>query len=173
MPSSQKYCSRIVLMLGQIAILALYSLVLYTYDNDNKLGIVISVCVVSLDIFTYFLVVSKIVDTSYYVIAMLALNRVFLVVMGQNLWIYGVMILYMFYGIVVMLEIAKEYYPTNNDVIRDHVTLGELCTKQGQAELATEGLSPVLIFVVLSALYAAIMGLLFRIEFKGKTLRNI
>lgn len=123
MDDKRKVCIRFVLLLIMIAILGLYSLVLYSYDNGNKLGIVISIAVFCLDIFTYLLVLSKVVDTSYYVIAMLALNRVFLVVMGQNLWIYGVMILFMFYGIIIMLEISKEYYPTNNDVIRDHVSL--------------------------------------------------
>lgn len=48
-----------------------------------------------------------------------------------------------------------------------------MCTKEGQEELKTEGLSPVTMMILLVALYSAIMTLLFKIEFTGKTLRNI
>lgn len=159
---------KIALGVGELVILAVYSWMLWYYDSGSKLGIFISVATLCMDLFTYLAILSKLVATPPAIVALLALNRVLMVVLGQSLWIYGVMGLYMLYGIFLVLEVAKDYYPVNTDVLRDRVTIGELFTAKGRAEIATEGLSPLLLLIIVNIFYALIMVCFESIEFKGK-----
>jgi len=43
-------------------ILAVYAFILFRFDNDNKTGIIVAIAVTILDIWTYFLVVSEVIE---------------------------------------------------------------------------------------------------------------
>ena len=44
------------------AILAVYGYILYRFDNDNKTGIIIAIAVTFLDVWTYFLALSEVIE---------------------------------------------------------------------------------------------------------------
>lgn len=173
MSAGQRFGIKTGLFVSELAILAVYSWMLWYYDDGSKLGIFISVSTICMDIFTYMAILSKLVTTPPAIVALLALNRVLMVVLGQRLWIYGVMGLYMLYGIFLVLEVAKDIYPVNTDVLRDRVTIAELCTAKGRSEIFTEGLSPTLLLIIVNIFYAIIMVSFESIEFKGKIKASI
>jgi len=49
-----------------------------------------------------------------------------MVALGEKLWIYGCMMLYMLYACIFMLIIAKENYPFDNDIIVKKAQLDDL-----------------------------------------------
>ena len=133
MSEGSKMSIKVSLIVGELVTLGIYSFMLWKFDNGSKLGIFISVATLCMDMFTYLAILSKLVTTPPAIVGLLAVNRVLMVVLGQSLWIYGVMALYMLYGIFLVLEVAKDIYPVNTDVLRDRVTISELCTAKGRA----------------------------------------
>lgn len=81
-------------------ILFAYAWVLYKYDDKNKMGVITSVSVALMDIFNFLLYSSEMVDSPAQVVGLLIINRVLMVVLGQDYWIYGYVLLYLLYGFV-------------------------------------------------------------------------
>lgn len=146
-------------MLGVLSILILgfYAFILYRFDNNSKLGIVIAVSTLFMDAFTYLVFLSKLVDDPPSIIALMTLNRVLMVVLGDQLWIYGVMILYIIYGCFLVIEISRDYYPINEDVRHDRIDMLEI-SKVSCLVIRKKGLSPTLLLIILSALFMLLAG---------------
>jgi hypothetical protein len=90
-----------------LVILAVYAFILYRYDNSNKTGIIVAIAVSLLDIWTYFLVLSEVIEKPMFIISFLLLNRVLMIGLGEWYWVYGIMILYLVYSIFFTYEIAR------------------------------------------------------------------
>jgi len=43
-------------------ILAVYAFILFRFDDDNKTGIIVAISITLLDIWTYFLVLSEVIE---------------------------------------------------------------------------------------------------------------
>lgn len=82
MSAGQRFGIKTGLFVSELAILAVYSWMLWYYDDGSKLGIFISVSTICMDIFTYMAILSKLVTTPPAIVALLALNRVLMVVLG-------------------------------------------------------------------------------------------
>jgi len=50
------------LLFLSLIILAVYAFILYRFDNDNKTGIIVAIALTLLDIWTYFLVLSEVIE---------------------------------------------------------------------------------------------------------------
>lgn len=75
-----------------------YSLLLFFLDNWSKMGIVISISVVCMDIFNLLLYMANMVDSAALMSFLLIVNRLAMVGLGENYWLYGFMILYVIYA---------------------------------------------------------------------------
>ena len=84
-------------------ILVIYSAILYANDNFSKVGIVISVSIVCMDIFNWCLYRSDLVKEPGTIIALLIVNRILMVGLGEAYWVYGFMVLYLLYSLFFMI----------------------------------------------------------------------
>ena len=63
------------------------------------------------DVYTYLFYIADIVTTSTPLAMTLFFNRLLLIIFGGTYWIYGFMLLYLFYGVAFSLVIAKRRFP--------------------------------------------------------------
>jgi len=96
-------------------ILFIYAIVLYAQDNSSKMGIIIAVSVVAMDIFNSLLYVSNMIQNAASIIVLFVVNRVAMVILGERYWVYGYMLLYMMYGIAILYYVAKKSFPLRDD----------------------------------------------------------
>lgn len=127
MLSAIKYGCLIISLL----ILVIYALLIYLLDNWSKMGIVISISITCMDIFNYILYQSKMVKNTASLVVLLIINRVAMVILGQNYWVYGFMGLYMLYAVAMLFLVAKVTFPLKNQiVIRRSMSLKKLKTRK-------------------------------------------
>lgn len=74
--------------------------------EESKLGFVTMVAILVTDIILYLIYNSRIVETATPLALTLFLNRLLLFVFGGDWWIYGYMVLYMFYATTLSVVIA-------------------------------------------------------------------
>ena len=111
-------------MLGVACLpLVALSLLLYLNDDKSKLGIITSVSVVLMDSFCFLIYQSDMVDSPIIVVILLIINRIMMVSLGQNYFIYGYMILYVMYSTAFVFQIAKNRFPFEGDVVRKNGTI--------------------------------------------------
>jgi hypothetical protein len=107
------------------AILIIYSYVIYWKMDNSRLGFVTMIAVLLTDVFVY-LVWNSGVTQSYTVLCLSCmLNRLMLFVFGGNYWIYGYMVLYLIYGVILSWVITKKRFPFEdayNDMNIDKVS---------------------------------------------------
>lgn len=72
------------------------------------------IAVVITDFILYLIYNSKIIVSSTMLSVTVIFNRLFLFVFGGEYWIYGYMILYIYYGILLVNEISKRRFPIVN-----------------------------------------------------------
>ena len=106
----------IVLALSLLPLIGL-SLILYFFDNKSKLGIITSVSVVLMDFFSMLIYQSNLVDSPILVVVLLIVNRVMMIAMGANYFIYGYMLLYIMYSLAFVYQIARNKFPYEGDVV--------------------------------------------------------
>lgn len=106
-------------------ILIIYAYFLYKYDDKNKMGIITSISVALMDFFNFLLYQSEMVDSPAQVVGLLIINRILMVSLGQDFWIYGYVILYVLYGLVFVFQIARNRFPFEDDVVLKHLSLKE------------------------------------------------
>lgn len=104
----------ITLLIWTIAsgILVLYSYIIYWwFPNQRRAGFITMIAVLATDIILYFIYNSKIVRSATPLAVTLFLNRLFIIVFGNENWIYGFILLYIFYGCILSVIIAKKTFP--------------------------------------------------------------
>jgi hypothetical protein len=80
-PKKQKMVIAATLVLSLI-ILVIYAVLLYLNDNDSKMGIIITISVVSMDIFNFLIYNSGLVKSPGAISLLLIINRTLMVGLG-------------------------------------------------------------------------------------------
>lgn len=94
-----------------------YAVLLYFLDFKSKAGIVVASSVVLMDAFNFLLYMSSMVKTPSQIIFLLILNRVLMVILGQDKFIYGFMILYLLYALAFVFQMARNRFPLEGDIV--------------------------------------------------------
>lgn len=154
-----------------IALLVLlgYAVTLYLMDNNSKMGIVISISIVCMDLFNLTLYISKMVENASSIIVLLIINRILMVILGEKFWVYGFMILYMMYAIALLYMAAKNTFPLINQVVLSKkVDLKNAKTGQQKALAYVKGVNPFYLIIILTLLYLIFIIIIQYADFKGK-----
>ena len=130
----------IVLGLSTLPLIGL-SLVLYFFDDKSKLGIITSVSVVLMDVFSFLIYQSDMVDSPIIVVVLLITNRILIVSFGQNYFIYGYMLLYIMYSIAFVYQIARNRFPYEGDVVLKNSTISGSFANIGSSAKNTKGMT--------------------------------
>jgi hypothetical protein len=141
--------------------LAIYSLLLYFFDDGNKMGIVISVSVVMMDIFTYVLTFSRLVDSPPQILFLLIINRALMIAFGKSFWILGFYLLYIIYALTFVNIIARNNFPFADDIVLRSAQLDGI-KKMKMSFKDKEGLrkntsNPLVLLVIVSAFFILLM----------------
>ena len=97
-----------------VGLLVIYAFTVYNAMDESWLGFVTMIAVVITDFILYLIYNSKIIISSTMLSVTVIFNRLFLFVFGGEYWIYGYMILYIYYGILLVNEIGKRRFPIVN-----------------------------------------------------------
>ena len=84
-----------------------------------------------MDVFNMILYISNMVETPGGIILLFIVNRVLMVSLGQQYWIYGFMILYLLYAGTFVVLMAKNNFPYEGDIISSELKLDDLKKKEG------------------------------------------
>ena len=141
--------------------LAVYSLLLYFFDDGNKMGIVISVSVVMMDIFTYVLTFSRLVDSPPQILFLLIINRALMIAFGKSFWILGFYLLYIIYALTFVNIIARNNFPFADDIVLRSAQLDGI-KKMKLSFKDKEGLrkntsNPLVLLVIVSVFFILLM----------------
>jgi hypothetical protein len=101
-----KISIKITLLVLSLILLVVYAVVLALNDKGNKLGVIVAVSVVIMDLFLGLLFATGLVENPVSMIVLMLVNRFLMVGLGQNYWLYGYMILYVCYACVFVYKIA-------------------------------------------------------------------
>lgn len=129
---------KIGLLAISIFILIVYAIVVYMFDCNSKMGIVISVSIVFMDAFTFILDYSNMISNAPAIITLLLLNRSLMIGLGDRFWIYGYMILYIIYAVAFIYIIAKNNFPFSSDIILKSSRMGNLMKRAKNKSFTAE-----------------------------------
>jgi hypothetical protein len=170
----------IVLFLSLLPLVAL-SVILYFKDDNSKLGIITSVSVVLMDVFSLLIYHSNMVETPIMVVILLISNRVMMVALGQNFFIYGYILLYIFYSVAFVYQIARNRFPYEGDVVLQAATLKNFFKNIGNSAKNTKGFTeqqrneywrktlsnPELLQLILTVFYFILMIIISAVDING------
>ena len=98
-------------------ILVVYSFVVKSKSPSSpNLGFLIMVALLTTDVLVYLIQHAEIVSTATPMAMILFLNRFFLIIFGSQNWIYGYILIYVCYGVLLCTIIAKRRFPFEDDV---------------------------------------------------------
>ena len=117
------------------------------------------VAVILTDIILYLIHTSKIIETAAPVGIILLLNRLFLFVFGGDWWIYGYMVLYMFYGVILSSVIAKKRFPFESSF--DDLNLDRISSNKRSVDISRV---PEFLLGTITAIYAGLFVILYVVE---------
>ena len=117
-----------------------------------------------MDLFNSLLYFSGNVKTPTEIVFLLVLNRALMIGLGEHYWIYGYIILYLIYSIVFIVQIARNYFPLEGDIVLKSAKLENLLkseeglTKAAANKALKKGFNnPELLLILLSILYFILM----------------
>lgn len=113
---------KIGLLVCSFIVLAVYSLIFYM-DGSNKMGIITSVSIVLMDLYSLLLFKTKMVESPVGMVFLMILNRCMMIAYGDGFWIYGYMILFVVYACALSYLIAKNRYPFEGDVVKKNAQI--------------------------------------------------
>jgi hypothetical protein len=126
------------LIAASIFILVVYSIVVYMFDSQSKMGIVISVSIFFMDFFTFILDFSNMISNAPAIVTLLLLNRSLMIGLGDRFWIYGYMVLYIIYAVAFIYIIAKNNFPFSSDIVLKSSRMGNLMKRAKNKSFTTE-----------------------------------
>ena len=91
-------------------VLVAYAFVVYHF-MDSPLGFVTTTAIWSTDVILYLIYHNSIITSSTLLSVTVIFNRFWLFVFGGTYWIYGYMILYIIYGLILTKSIAAKRFP--------------------------------------------------------------
>ena len=106
----------VILYLISVGILVIFSFIAYYDKLGSKLGFVIMIAIFVEDVILYFVLMCKIVNNPLFLTITAILNRFFLIIFGAPLWIYGLIIVYIFYGFLLTIAIGKKRFPFEEEL---------------------------------------------------------
>lgn len=136
----QRTIKLVILIIAALPLAGL-SVLLYLKDDKSKLGIVTSVSVVLMDVFSFLIFHSDMVDSPIIVVILLIVNRVLMVSLGSSYFIYGYMLLYIMYSTAFIYNIAKNRFPFEGDVVLQAATLKNFAANIKDSTKNTKGMT--------------------------------
>lgn len=117
------------------------------------------IAVILTDIILYLIYNSKIVDTATPLALTLMLNRLLLFVFGGDWWIYGYMVLFMFYAVILSVVIARKRFPFESAF--DDLNLDKIHENKRSVDVSKV---PEFLLAVIVTIYAALFTILYVVE---------
>lgn len=110
----------LVLWVVATGILVVYSFVVNSYfPSDSRFGFIIMIAILTTDVIVYLIQNAHIMKTATPLAVSLFLNRFFLIVFGSSNWIYGYIIVFICYGLLLTTIIAQKRFPFQDDSAKD------------------------------------------------------
>ena len=101
--------------------IGVYALLDYLIRNNSKLGIITAIAVFATDLILYLYSHSQIVTSPAEISFHLSIFRICLFVLGGTYWIYGYSLLYAYFGIYLVYNIALVRFPFMEELIENEV----------------------------------------------------
>jgi hypothetical protein len=126
------------------------------------------VAILFTDVILYLIYNSKIVQTATPLALTLFLNRLLLFVFGGDWWIYGYMVLYLFYAVILCFVIAEKRFPFESAF--SNLNLDNLQDNKRSVDVIK---IPEFLLGIITFIYAAIFTVLYVIEPDGIPLKYL
>jgi hypothetical protein len=115
-----KRIATLVLWIIATGILVVYSFVVKNYFPDNsRFGFIIMIAILTTDILVYLIQNAQIMKTATPMAVSLFLNRFFLIIFGAENWMYGYIVIFICYGILLTTIIAQKRFPFADSLSMD------------------------------------------------------
>ena len=116
--SSRCYTLSVHLILAAIyfGILAVYSYLVYNFDNGSKLGIVSSVAVITNDLYVILMYNARIINHISILSLIIFCSRLFILLGGAHFWIYGYLVIFVWLQSIIALGIVRRRLPLNSEI---------------------------------------------------------
>ena len=111
-----KFGMHLLLATLYFGVLALYSYIVYDFDNGSKLGVVSSVAVVINDIYVVLMYNARIIKRISIMVLIVFCSRFFILLGGSDFWIYGYLVIYVWLQCIIALGIVRKRLPFNSQV---------------------------------------------------------
>jgi hypothetical protein len=100
-----------------IGILIVYSFVMaFTFEDKSALGFITMIAILTTDVLVYLIQQAEIIKTATPLSLTLIFNRILLIIFGGEHWVYGYILIYLCYGILLSTIIARHRFPFNDAV---------------------------------------------------------
>jgi len=142
-----------------LGILVIYAFSIYWIIEDSRLGFITMFAVILTDVILYFYYISGIAESATELSFTAIINRLFLFVFGGNYWIYGYMVLYLYYGIVFTFVIGSKRFPFEENMLE--LNLDNIGKKVIKLDLSK---APEFLMVFVTLLFAILMVVLYATE---------
>jgi hypothetical protein len=151
-----------------VGVLVVYSYIIYYNLDFSKQGFVIMIAVLISDFILYLIFLCKIISYPLYLTVTAIFNRFFLIILGGTWWIYGYMIIFIYYGFILAVVIGNKRFPFE-DAFKE-IDLDRIYKRPKEIDVAR---IPEFLLVIITAIFAAIVGLLALFEPRGVPLPNL
>lgn len=111
-----KYAVNGLLLAVHVGCLAIYSYLVYYFDNNSKLGIIVSLAVFVNDMYFYLMFNARIITKISFLTFMIFCSRLFIFIGGKDLWVYGYLAMYIWTECMIALNIVERRLPLNTEV---------------------------------------------------------
>jgi hypothetical protein len=154
-----KFWTKFGIYLLSLAIIIGYMFVLYWNDNWSKLGFIVGISIIVMDIFNLILYSSKIVGSAFMINLLLLINRVLMVSLGTDFWVYGFMILYIVYSLFFVIYGLGKAFPIANHTDANN--------KRSILD------APDVLLAILTTVYMGAIFFIQFVDFKGKNIYEL
>jgi hypothetical protein len=120
------------------------------------------------DFILYLIFLCKIISNPLYLTVTAIINRFFLIIFGGGLWIYGYMIIFIYYGFILAVVIGNKRFPFES-AFKD-IDLDRIYRKPKEIDVAR---IPEFLLAAITIIFAAIVGLLVLFEPRGVPLPDL
>jgi len=152
-----------------VAVLIIYSYVVYWNQNESQHGFVIMFAVLVGDFILWLMYLGKIMSSTLYLTVTAIINRFFLVIFGADYWVYGYMVVYMFYCVNLIMVIGNKRFPFEDEFLEMNLTtIFKRQSRYIDVSKIPEGL-----YLMVNFVFALVIGMLVLTEPAGVPLTNM
>ena len=142
----------------------------YLIRDDSKLGTITAIAVFATDIILYLYAHSLIATSPAEISLHLTLFRICLFVLGGNYWIYGYSLLYLYFGIYLVYNIAVIRFPFMEDIIEDEVE--DMKGGEGKSYMLDIATTPEFLLTISTVLFGVLLAVMKATTPDGVPLRD-